>query len=161
MVHLLQLDCVLMEISIWQIFKILSIREHGSQKYLFLLCCSLGSARLLPVVRFVLLQSLVLPVPSMYRSGCAVRGELRSCPFAACSTKPSSGRLPWFAGIPQSDRWNSVTQGVICYLFKQPFYLEYVFSDLTGARSSTLRWRLKMCTRGEGAGYVLPLSFWL
>jgi len=87
MVHHLQLEISVSTQPTQQIFKILSIREHGSYGYLFLLCCYLGSAGLLPVVWFVLLQSLVLPV-------------LQSCPFAACSTKPSSRRLPRFAGIP-------------------------------------------------------------
>lgn len=47
-------------------------------------------------------------VLSAERSGCSTRGELWSCPFAACSTKPSSGRLLRFAGIPHSNRWSLI-----------------------------------------------------
>lgn len=81
--------------------------------------------------------------------------EFQSCPFAAFSPKPSLGRLPQCAAIPQSGHWNRESS----VIYSSSHYIHSLFSVIWQELTPLLfavDWKPVPVAR---AGYVLPVAF--
>lgn len=142
-----------------QVFITLPLREGGSCGHLVFPCCLLGPARTRALVCTP--QNLLLLCPAWIREDAL--GEEKELPAGnlqrAAQSLPLEDCLTPL--LPRSRIWGAESRREEQVIYPNSRCIVSVFSVSSGARSSALRWRLKMCAPGESAGYMLPVPFLL